>query len=608
MLAGAADRVVVSSVLGHADFPKARLAILAGFALFVRARYAIVFLRGYRPNSDADSYYRLATALAHGHGFVDTVPFDLVHATAVRPPLYPAVVSVAFRLFGAHVGVAQAVSILAGTGAVVLGALLATRVAGARAGLAAGFVLALYPPLLANDTTVLVESLAVLLAFACILFLLDGRTVLAAGALGLLMLDRASAQWLVVVFGGWVLWRFGWRHCARFVLVALAVVAPWIVRNAVDVGGPILVATNGYNLSAQYSDEAAHDNGFVDAYFDARFAPARLAAPDEADLDRALRTHALHHLRSDPGRIAHVVATNALAWFEFQPGRNHDPEVLDGRNLGVRGWTLPLFYLVTAAGIAGLVVARRRAGTQLLVLLAGYTTVVCLGSVAVPRLRSLFDACTAVGAGIAIACVTARREAHPPEADRDADAPPKRPVRVAASAVALATAFAVTATGGLLWQDHMRSRARHLTFAALGRDTDALAVLRRTTTGTTTGATTAPPDYPRAATLELQDLARVLLGCTPDAPPSAHAQMVAAARAVRLAQHQVDVVGLLSAGELLHPAGRTPSIAVVRDVYETRVRPFDASLPAWNAVASESTLTDAQRALAALGRALTEHS
>src|SRR5207247_399337 len=99
---------------------------------------------------------------------------------------------------------------------------------------------------------------------AAVLLLVDGRTVWAGGALGLLMLDRASAQWFVVVVAVWVLWRMGWRHALRLVAVAVVVVAPWVVRNAVHVGGPVLVTTNGFNLNATYSNEARESGEFVD--------------------------------------------------------------------------------------------------------------------------------------------------------------------------------------------------------------------------------------------------------------------------------------------------------------------------------------------------------
>jgi 4-amino-4-deoxy-L-arabinose transferase-like glycosyltransferase len=569
--------------------------MLAAFAMAVRIVYVLAFMRGYTPNSDADSYYAIARALARGHGFVHTLPFGLSHATAIRPPLYPFVVSVAFRIFGAHVVVAQFVSMVAGTGAVVVGALLATRIAGPRAGLAAGVVLALYPPILANDTTVLVESLAVLLALTCVVLLLDGRTVLAACVLGLLMLDRASAQWLVLVLGAWVLSRFGRRHALRFVLVTLAIVAPWVVRNAVDVGGPVLIATNGYNLNALYSSQASHDNQFVDAYFDRRFSFTLADATDEVDLDNTLWRHALHDLRSNPVRVAHVLGVSTLHWFELQPGRNHEPELLDGRNLSVRGWTLPLFYLVTAAGIAGLVMTRRRAGSQLLLLLAGYMTFVCLASIAVPRLRSVFDACTAIGAGIAIARLT--------KGDNESfsGAPPRRDVRMVASALALTTVFAATAVGGVQWRAHMRARARQMIVAAIARDSTAFDSLRPATVA----ARSEPPRYEAAAVSRLRDLAQVLLGCTPDAPPALHAEVASAARSVRLASREVDVIGLLSADQYLHPK-TVPSIVVVRDNYLHRVRPADPALPPWPRVISGSTIDDANASVVALVRALAE--
>ncbi len=71
--------------------------MLAVAALFVRVGYAALFMRGYAPNRDADSYLRLSKSLADGHGFVLTLPFGFSHASAIRPPLYPAIVSAAFR-------------------------------------------------------------------------------------------------------------------------------------------------------------------------------------------------------------------------------------------------------------------------------------------------------------------------------------------------------------------------------------------------------------------------------------------------------------------------------------------------------------------------------
>ena len=233
------------------------------------------------------------------------------------------------------------------------------------------------------------------------LFLVNGRTVFAGAALGLLMLDRASAQWLVLFLGAWVVWRFGWWHALRFAAVALLVVAPWVARNWVHVGGATIVATNGFNLNAKYSDEA-QSKDFADVYIDPGFANLRLSAADEIDLDAKLRRHALANLRRQPTQVVKVVAKNALHWLELDPAANTDPERLDGRNLDVRAWTLVFFYAVTALGAFGLGVRAGLPNRNCSRLLAAYFTLVCVFSIAVPRLRSVFDGCMAIGAGLAI--------------------------------------------------------------------------------------------------------------------------------------------------------------------------------------------------------------
>jgi len=572
------------------------LGFIAGISLVVRVLYVIAFMRGYVPDSDADSYFAIGRAVSKGQGYVFTLPFEFVHATAIRPPLYPTVIAGAFRLFGVHVGVAQGVNIVAGSLAAVLGALIAQRVSGPRAGLCAGLVLALYPPLIANDVTVLVESIAVLLLFATVLLLLDGRTALAGVALGLLMLDRASAQWFVVVLAAWVLWRSGWRHTLRMVVIVLVVISPWVVRNGVQVGGPVLVATNGFNLNATYSNEARDSNGFVDAYFDSRFAKLRLQAADEVDLDAQLRKRALHDLRAHPSEVFRVARQNVEQWFELRPGRNRDPEKLDGRNLGVRDWTLPLFYVVTVAGLFALVRARRSAAAQLLGLTAAYFTAVSLATIAVPRLRSLFDACVAVGAGIALAWAIDRK----PNVSREP--PSVRPLRATRSLLILALAAAVVGSTALVWQANTHKRARHAVTAAIARDASAIVALRDQYGAS--GASNEPPRLLKGDLDRLRDLMTVLGDRAPQVATSLRPRVADALRAVRLVSHESDVIGLLSAGEYLSAKAkqRDPSANAVRLRYEREIRPDDPTLESWSTVTSGTSLRRAQSAVDAVPR------
>jgi len=350
----------------------AALGAIGAVALVVRIAYAAVLRRDYRPDSDADSYFQIARALSEGRGFVQSIPFGHDHPTAGRPPLYPVLVAPLFDLFGVHVGVAQAFNVVAGAGVAVTAAVAGAHIAGRAAGVWSGLVVACSPPLIANDVTTPSETTACLLLAAAVVALARGRAFAAGAAMGLLMLSRASAQWLLLALAAWVWWRFGWRHAVRFAVVALLVVAPGVVRNAVQVGGPVLVTTNWFNLNVRYSPEARADGGFVDAYNDPRFAVMRLRYTDEVSLDDALRERAVDALAADPDDVVRVVGSNVTRWFELTPGENDDPETLDGRHLGVRRATLPLFSLVSLAGATGLwrapvgrVAAARRLGRVL---------------------------------------------------------------------------------------------------------------------------------------------------------------------------------------------------------------------------------------------------
>ncbi|MDQ1519367.1 MAG: hypothetical protein QOI55_440, partial [Actinomycetota bacterium] len=491
-------------------------------------------------------------------------------------------------------------NVVAGTIAVVLGALIAHRIAGPRAGLCAGIVLALYPPLIANDASPLVESFAVLLLFACVLLLVDGRTVLAGAALGLMMLDRASAQWLVIGLGAWIVWRFGWRHALRFAAVAVLVVSPWVIRNWVHAGGPVIVATNGFNLNAMYSSEARQDDGFVDAYFDPRFAAMRVAAIDEVDLDGMLRRHALRDLEKHPGQLAHVLRYNMSRWFELRPSLNEDPERRDGHNLDVRAATWFLFFPITALGAFGLLRARRSPGAQLLMLAAGYFTIVCAVSIAVPRLRSVFDACAAVGAGVAIAWLIGRRLPYGNE-------PPQvRALRGRASIVIIAVTALSIGAGALTWRHVTEHHARQSVANVLARDTDAVDVIAREIADDVRAQR--PLRLDQGEVDRLRELVRVLGVRAPEVSAGLRRPVGDALRVARVATQEVYAVGLLSAGEYLHPATGTPSLDRVRNRYEREVRPANPTLRPWFDVVSGRDLRELHVRLDGLHATLAKRS
>jgi 4-amino-4-deoxy-L-arabinose transferase-like glycosyltransferase len=303
-------------------------------------------------------------------------------------------------LTGSSLVAGRVLSIMLGLGVVVLTMRFGRAVATRRAGLVAGLIVAVYPPLLANDTVLLAESVSLLLLLA-VLLALHRRRILAGGALcGLLILARPSAQGVAVVVAAWVLWQVGWRRALAFLAVVGLVVAPWVVRNWVQLGSPVLVTSNGFNLAAMYSPAARQQGGFVDPVFDRRFGAYRLAQFDEVGWQRDLQRLALDSLRHHPSQVPKVVARNASAFFEVQPGANRVAEIKDGRNLTFRTWMLPLFYAVTVLGLIGVVRRWREPAVLLLMLIAGYFTATSLVLVAPPRLRAPFDLMCCIGCGL----------------------------------------------------------------------------------------------------------------------------------------------------------------------------------------------------------------
>jgi hypothetical protein len=329
------------------------------------------------------------------------------------------------------------------------------------------------------------------------------------------------------------------------------------------------------------------DDDFVDAYFDSRFAGLRGTATDEIDLDQTLRARAIENVRAHPGQIVPVLGRNLGRWFELRPSSNDDPERLDGRNQSVRNATLPFFYLVTTLGLVGLVIGRRRAASQLLLLVAGYTTVVSLVSVAVPRLRSLFDVAMAIGCGVGIAWLVERR----PQISRDDVR--RRAIGVRQSVIALATCALLVVAGSVVWRGHAQRESRDAIRTVVARDAD---VFDQIPTFGDGGPNEAPPQFDSETLDRLDDLAGTLVSRTPSTPSDIRASVADAANKTRYASRTVEVLGLLSAGESLRTDGRPPTLDSMRRRY-VDVQSRDAGLPDWETVLERTYLDDAERAV-----------
>ena len=588
--------------------PRRTLALLGAGAVGVRLVYLAAFAGDYKPRSDANHYQAIASAFANGDGISARFPFTYQHPTAFRPPVYPALLGAFYWVTGAHVGVGQLVNVALGTTVVVLAALLGAHIGGYRAGVAAGIAVGVYPPLLANDVVLLSEPLSLVLLLAMILLLVRNRPAWAGAACGFLVLTRPSAQLLVVVVAAWLVRRAGWRAAARFGAVSIVVVAPWVVRNWVLVGAPTIVTSNGFNLVSTYSDEALASKGFADAVFDSLFTRINLTHRNEVELDNAYRDDALDDVRDRPTIPLLVVRHNLARYFELRPDVNESAERSDGRDITVRNVTLPLVYLVTVAGIIGLVRARRRRGAELLLLEAAYFTVVTVAVIAVPRLRAPLDLASAIGVGLLVTELLRRRapearEAEPAADEAPAPAPVARWSRRARILVTLATVAGVVAaaSGVAFARNRVEVNARSQLEQKLVRDGTAVQRLAAVDAESlvTGGAAPSKAEYAQA-----QAVADRLWLLSPRLAGGLRSETRDSARTLDEALFELKVLDLVTSGNRDPATPPTAALDASRATYDAEARPANPRLPDWDTISANPVMRRAAQDLERLEKRL----
>jgi hypothetical protein len=381
-------------------------------------------------------------------------------------------------------------------------------------------------------------------------------------------------------------------------VVSIVVVAPLVVRNWVLVGAPTIVTSNGFNLVSVYSAEAQATDGFANAVFDDRFTRINLFNRSEVDLDAAYRKHAVEAVRDNWTIPPRVFGHNVANYFEFRPDKNASAEEDDGRNLTFRYVTLPLFYVVTAAGLVGLWRSRRRRAAELLLVQAGYFTVASLATISVPRLRAPFDLAAAIGAGLLIAQLLGRGE-------RAAPAP--EPTSVPASAtrglrrrtrilVALATvAGIVVAAGGVAFaRNRVEANAESQLEQKLDRNRAAVQRLAAVDAGTlvSAGAVPSKTDYKQA-----EAIADRLWLLSPRLAGDLRSETRDAARTLDEALFELKVLDLVTSGNRNPGTAPAAALDASRAIYETEARPANKRLPDWDVISANSAMRRAVRQL-----------
>ena len=395
---------------------------------------------------DAFYYHYQAIALANGDGFVDPYRWrNLDHdvqPSAAHPPAYPLYLA-AWTVLGVSSAEGhRLVSALLGCVTIVALGLTARRLAGDRAGLLAALFVALYPAAWINDTMLLSEALA---QAAVAVFLYCAYRVWqepswrwAAGAGVAAAVSTLTRNEQIILFGVLLVllvFRRSDESIARrlsYAVVAgvagLVLIVPWAGRNLGTFHrATILTTGTGAALSAASCDATYggsqlgwYANCFQGPYprkvTDAKGHPQEVDTSgrpiDESDRDVEPMRQARRYIANHPGELPKVVAARVgRLWGWFRPVQTTRFEIdLESRG-AIASWLgLGALYLLQAAGVAGLVVMRRRrlpiSPIIALIAVATFGAAITFG---VARYRSTAEIGLLLAASIAVSAIGGRR-------------------------------------------------------------------------------------------------------------------------------------------------------------------------------------------------------
>ena len=402
---------------------RVRLGAIAAAAFALRAVWALaVAPDSLNHQGDPRFFHLAANLLADGHGYIAPLPFlehGSVIASSEHPPGWAALLAVFSAVGGRSYTAHELVGCAVGTGVVVCAGLLARRLGGDRAGIAAAAIAALYPVYVALDGSLMSEPPYALGVALCLLAAFRAaerptlrRAAILGAAIGLTALVRTEALGLLVVLAVPVALATPARRLARVALVwavALAVIAPWCVRNSVTFHQAMLISSEdgpviaGANCGPTYH---GRDTG----YWRADCVGLRSVA-NPATRSRELRSQGVRYARQHAGRLPAVAGVRLLRTSGlWQPVRH--VYFAEGRAMPGRAVAVACVWLVLAGGIAGAwMLRRRRLALVLLLAPLALAVVTTLSAFGYPRFRYAADVGLIVLAGCAVARVRLRRGA-----------------------------------------------------------------------------------------------------------------------------------------------------------------------------------------------------
>lgn len=392
------------------------LAVAAG--LLLRILYTVLLAPWPPKTLDDQVFYHLQSLqLAHGHGFIQPI-YAILHRSvpsAEHPPLYPVALAAVAKLGGSGEVAQRLLGTVCGAGTIVGVGLLGRRLAGARAGIIAAVLAAVYPILITADGALMSETLYGGLVAGSLVaaYRLRDRPAVVRGLVlgslvGLAALTRGEAVLLLPLLLIPVLRRPGAaRASIAAVCALLAVLAPWTIRNASVFGQFVPISNDAGAVIGGANCEATYRGSNIGSweYGCNPFSPGNEAQQAARDRRAGLR-YARRHL----GRLPLVIAARlARVWSLFHPFQTNSGRTPWVQNAG----TIMYYLLLLPAGFGLLVLRRHRAPTWTLVSPAVLVSVVSALGYGLLRFREPAEITLVVLAAVAVDEVLRRRREGP---------------------------------------------------------------------------------------------------------------------------------------------------------------------------------------------------
>lgn len=306
----------------------------AALGLLLRLAFGLFYWIDKPLTHDEREYLALAQSLRDGRGL--HYPPDHESGTAQqfgRAPGYPvflAAIGAGSNTTAAPTRVKVVQAVLGALVVWMIG-IIASRVAGSRAGPVAAGIAAIYPPLVWIGAYVFSETLFMVLALGCVLLLASAQdragekgsprggaalTIAAGIVAGVAILVRPGMLVFLPIAALWLVRSRRASLGVALCVTALAVVAPWTLRNAKEYGRFVLVASEGgvtfwtgnHPLAIGEGDLAANP-AIKQAEIEFRRSHPGLSA---AELEPLYYRDAFDRIAADPGWWLSLLARKAF--------------------------------------------------------------------------------------------------------------------------------------------------------------------------------------------------------------------------------------------------------------------------------------------------------